>query len=100
MNFMDIKLGKLEFPKIDFLATVSKSVEKTHCFRKQCSAINKYAKVTILIEPNEKNAGFEFSNKITGVPINHISNKYIVTGWVPDEYISYIEMGIKDAMKD
>lgn len=96
---MDIKSGKLEFPKIDFLATVSKSVKKTHCFQKQCSAINKYAKVTILIEPNEKNAGFEFANKITGVPKKHSSNEYIVNGWVPDEYISYIEMGIKDAKK-
>lgn len=93
-----IGTDKLEFPKIDFLLTISKPVEKSFRYVKYCSAVNYYGYVTILLEPNERNAGFEFEDKVKYIPEEIHSNKYKIKGWFPKEYITSVEEGIKSAM--
>jgi elongation factor G len=79
---VSVNTGKQQ---VAYKETIKQSVQSEGRFIKQVGGHGQYGHVWLKIEPNERNGGFVFINKITG-------------GAVPKEYIPAIEQGIKEAL--
>ena len=69
-------------PQVAYRETISKAHTETYTHKKQSGGSGQYAEVKIIFEPQERNAGILFENKVVG-------------GSVPKEYIPAVEKGIK-----
>jgi elongation factor G len=74
-------------PQVAYKETISKAVRSEGKFIRQTGGRGQYGHVVLELSPNERGAGFEFSNKIVG-------------GVVPKEYIPAVENGIREAMEN
>jgi elongation factor G len=72
-------------PQVAYRETVSKRAEIDYTHKKQTGGSGQFARVKLVIEPNEQGNGFEFENKIVG-------------GAVPKEYIPGVEKGIRSVI--
>ena len=69
-------------PQVAYRETISKQITHTYTHKKQSGGSGQYAEVKIVFEPQERNVGVTFENKVVG-------------GSVPREYIPAVEKGIK-----
>src|SRR5450631_1539806 len=72
-------------PQVAFRERVTKRAEVNYTHKKQTGGTGQFAKVTIVVEPNEPGKGYEFESKIVG-------------GAVPKEYIPGVEKGLNSVM--
>ncbi|MGH7057172.1 MAG: elongation factor G, partial [Acetobacteraceae bacterium] len=69
-------------PQVAYRETISRSHTETTTHKKQTGGAGQFAEVKIAFEPNERNGGIVFDNKVVG-------------GAVPREYIPAVEKGIR-----
>lgn len=74
-------------PQVAYKETIRKAVKSEGKFIRQSGGRGQYGHCVIEIEPQEPGSGYTFVNKIVG-------------GAIPKEYISPIDDGIQDAMKN
>lgn len=79
---VEVDLAK---PKIPYRETIRGRIEKQYKHKKQSGGRGQYGDVHIRIEPNERGAGFEFVDAITG-------------GVIPGKYIPAVEKGVQESM--
>ena len=72
-------------PQVAYRETITRRAEVDYTHKKQTGGTGQFARVKLVVEPNEKGAGFEFDNKIVG-------------GAVPKEYIPGVEKGLNSVM--
>ncbi len=72
-------------PQVAYRETITKLHEVDYTHKKQSGGSGQFARVKLILEPNEPAAGFEFESKIVG-------------GNVPREYIPGVEKGIESVM--
>ncbi len=68
-------------PQVAYRETITKRVDIDYTHKKQTGGTGQFARVKMVIEPNEPGAGYEFENNIVG-------------GNIPREYIPGVEKGI------
>ncbi|MDP3052131.1 MAG: elongation factor G, partial [bacterium] len=73
-------------PQVAYKETITAEGEAEGKYIRQSGGRGQYGHVRIRLEPKERGEGFEFVNSIRG-------------GIIPQEYISAIEKGIKEAME-
>ena len=73
-------------PQVAYRETITKKFEINYVHKKQTGGSGQYAKLTLVFEPNEKGAGYEFVNEIVG-------------GAIPKEYIPGVEKGLESAQQ-
>jgi elongation factor G len=71
---------------VAFRETVSKRAEIDYTHKKQTGGSGQFARVKLVIEPNEAGKGFEFENKVVG-------------GNVPKEYIPGVAKGVQSVVE-
>ncbi len=74
-------------PQVAYKETIRKAVKAEGKFVRQSGGRGQYGHCVLEIEPQEPGSGYTFVNKIVG-------------GAIPKEYISPIDDGIQDAMKN
>ena len=79
---VEANVGK---PQVSYKETIKKASTVETIYSRQTGGKGQYAKVKLMIEPNETGKGYEFINKVTG-------------GAIPKEFIPAIDEGIKGAM--
>jgi elongation factor G len=72
-------------PQVAYRETVSRRAEVDYTHKKQTGGSGQFARVKLMIEPNEAGKGFEFENKVVG-------------GNVPKEYIPGVQKGVKSVV--
>ena len=72
-------------PQVAYRETLTKKAEIDYTHKKQTGGTGQFARVKIVVEPNEQGAGFSFESKIVG-------------GSVPKEYIPGVEKGLQSVM--
>jgi elongation factor G len=72
-------------PQVAYRETVSKRAEVDYTHKKQTGGSGQFARVKLVIEPNEQGAGYQFENKVVG-------------GNVPKEYIPGVQKGVKSVV--
>jgi elongation factor G len=68
-------------PQVAYRETVTKKTEVDYTHKKQTGGTGQFARVKLVVQPNETGAGFSFESKIVG-------------GAVPKEYIPGVEKGL------
>ena len=81
---VEANVGK---PQVAYRETIRKKVEKEGKYIKQTGGRGQYGHVWLRIEPCEAGSGYEFINAIVG-------------GAIPKEYISAVDKGIKEQMRN
>ncbi len=71
-------------PQVAYREAITKSYEVDYTHKKQSGGAGQFARIKLLLEPNEKGEGFSFSSKIVG-------------GNVPKEYIPGVEKGLQQS---
>jgi elongation factor G len=79
---VDVEMGK---PQVAYRETITQKVEDSYTHKKQSGGSGQYGKIDYVVEPAEKNAGYEFESKVTG-------------GNVPREYWGAIEKAFHSCM--
>lgn len=74
-------------PQVAYRETITRTVRAEGRFVRQSGGRGQYGHVVLTLEPLEPGSGYEFLNKIVG-------------GVVPNNFISHIDAGIKEAMKN
>ncbi len=69
-------------PQVAYRETISRAHTETYTHKKQSGGSGQYAEVKITFEPQERNQGVLFENKVVG-------------GAIPKEYIPAVEKGIR-----
>jgi len=72
-------------PQVAYRETVSRRADVDYTHKKQTGGSGQFARVKLVIEPNEQGKGFEFENKVVG-------------GNVPKEYIPGVQKGVKSVV--
>src|SRR6516165_2609431 len=72
-------------PQVAYRETVSKRAEEDYTHKKQTGGSGQFARVKLVIEPNEQGKGFEFVNKVVG-------------GNVPKEFVPGVQKGVKSVV--
>ena len=80
---VDANIGK---PKVSFRETITRASSAEGRFVRQTGGHGQYGHVELEIEPLERNAGFQFENKVMG-------------GSIPREFINPVRAGIKEALE-
>lgn len=73
-------------PRVSYRETFGKAVTVDYTHKKQTGGAGQFAKLTVIFEPLERGAGFEFKNEIFG-------------GAIPKEYIPGVQKGLDIAMQ-
>ena len=73
-------------PQVAFRETVSKRAEIDYTHKKQTGGSGQFARVKLVIEPNEQGKGYEFVNKVVG-------------GNVPKEYVPGVQKGVQSVIE-
>ena len=81
---VDVEMGK---PQVAYRETITSRVEDSYTHKKQSGGSGQYGKIDYVIEPAEKNAGYEFESLVTG-------------GNVPREFWPAIEKGFGSCMDE
>ena len=72
-------------PQVAYRETISKRAEVDYTHKKQTGGTGQFARVKLVVEPNEQGGGFSFESKIVG-------------GAVPKEYIPGVEKGLNSVV--
>jgi elongation factor G len=72
-------------PQVAYRETLTKKAEIDYTHKKQTGGTGQFARVKLVIEPNETGKGFEFESKVIG-------------GAVPKEYIPGVEKGLNSVI--
>ena len=72
-------------PQVAYRETVSKRAEEDYTHKKQTGGSGQFARIKLVIEPNEQGKGIEFKNKVVG-------------GNVPKEYIPGVQKGVQSVI--
>ncbi|WP_349368474.1 elongation factor G [Salinarimonas sp.] len=72
-------------PQVAYRETITRKAEIDYTHKKQTGGTGQFARVKLVVEPNEAGAGYQFESKIVG-------------GSVPKEYIPGVEKGINSVM--
>jgi elongation factor G len=72
-------------PQVAYRETVSRRADVDYTHKKQTGGSGQFARVKLVIEPNEAGKGFEFENKVVG-------------GNVPKEFIPGVQKGVKSVV--
>lgn len=81
---VEVNMGK---PRVAYREAIRKQVEAEGKYIRQSGGRGQYGHVWLRLEPLERGAGIEFSNKIKG-------------GAIPQEYFPAIEKGVKEAVEN
>jgi elongation factor G len=73
-------------PQVAYRETVSRRAEVDYTHKKQTGGSGQFARVKLVIEPNEAGAGYVFENKTVG-------------GNVPKEYVPGVQKGVKSVVE-
>jgi elongation factor G len=79
---VEANVGK---PQVAYRETITKRIEEDNTYKKQTGGKGQYAKLTLVIEPNESGKGFEFTNDTVG-------------GSVPKEFVPGVQKGVEGAL--
>jgi elongation factor G len=74
-------------PQVAYRETIGKAIESEGKFVRQSGGRGQYGHVWLKLEPQEQGAGYTFENAVVG-------------GVVPKEYISSVDKGIQEQMKN
>ncbi|SCZ14146.1 elongation factor G [Microvirga guangxiensis] len=72
-------------PQVAYRETITKKTEVDYTHKKQTGGTGQFARVKLVVQPNETGAGFSFESKIVG-------------GAVPKEYIPGVEKGLQSVV--
>jgi elongation factor G len=72
-------------PQVAYRETVTRKVEEDYTHKKQSGGSGQFARIKIVVEPNEAGAGFQFTSAIVG-------------GTVPREYVPGVAKGVESVM--
>ena len=72
-------------PQVAYRETITKKAEIDYTHKKQTGGTGQFARVKLVVEPNETGTGFEFESKVVG-------------GTVPKEYIPGVEKGLNSVI--
>jgi elongation factor G len=72
-------------PQVAYRETITRRQEVDYTHKKQTGGSGQFARVKIVLEPQEPGAGFEFESKVVG-------------GSVPKEYIPGVEKGVRSVL--
>src|SRR5436305_3392671 len=72
-------------PQVAFRERITRRAEVDYTHKKQTGGTGQFARVHLVVEPNEPGKGFEFESKVVG-------------GSVPKEYIPGVEKGLNSVM--
>ena len=72
-------------PQVAYRETLTKKAEIDYTHKKQTGGTGQFARVKLVIEPNETGKGFEFESKVVG-------------GSVPKEYLPGVEKGLQSVI--
>ncbi|WP_420392760.1 elongation factor G [Acuticoccus sp.] len=72
-------------PQVAYRETITQAAEIDYTHKKQTGGTGQFARVKLVIEPNEIGAGYEFVSEVVG-------------GSVPKEYVPGVEKGIASVM--
>ena len=79
---VEVNVGK---PQVAYKETIKKVIESEGKYIRQSGGRGQYGHVWLRLEPLERGSGFEFANEIKG-------------GVIPNEFISAVGKGVKEAM--
>ncbi len=74
-------------PQVAYRETITRKQEVDYTHKKQTGGTGQFARVKIVLEPQEQGAGFVFESKIIG-------------GSVPKEYVPGVEKGVKSVLEN
>ncbi|MBM6596038.1 elongation factor G [Microvirga pudoricolor] len=72
-------------PQVAYRETITKKAEIDYTHKKQTGGTGQFARVKLVVQPNDQGAGFSFESKIVG-------------GAVPKEYIPGVEKGLQSVV--